>query len=102
MQYARSKVDYVISESIYMLPSDMNLQIGKIKNYSNKILVSSSSFKTGTNLKINLDGEKDKPDIKPKGEGMWKLNLKLTAIMNTNRMLNLTSSSKKKTNRMLR
>ena len=26
------------------------------------------SFKIGTNLKINLDGEKDKPDVKPKKE----------------------------------
>ena len=68
MQYARSKVDYVISEFIYMLPSDMNLRIGKVKNYNNKILISSPSFKIGTNLKINLDGEKDKPDVKPKKE----------------------------------
>ena len=52
-----------------MFPNDMNLQIGKIKNYNNKILVSSPSFKTGTNLKINLDGEKD---VKPEGEGIVK------------------------------
>ena len=49
-----------------MLQSDMNLQIGKVKNYNNKILISSPSFKIGTNLKINLDGEKDKPDVKSK------------------------------------
>ena len=58
LQYARSKVDYVIGEFIYMLPSDMNLQIGKVKNYNNKILVSSSSFNIGTNLKISLDEER--------------------------------------------
>ena len=68
LQYARSKVDYVIGEFIYMLPSDMNLQIGRVKNYNNKILISSPSFKIGTNLKINLDGEKDKPDVTPKKE----------------------------------
>ena len=72
MQYARSKVDYVISEFIYMLPSDMHLRIGKVKNYNNKILISSPSFKTGTNLKINFDGKKDEPDVKPKGEGIVK------------------------------
>ena len=55
MQYARSKVDYVISEFIYMLLSDMNLRIGKVKDYNNKILISSPSFKIATNLKINLD-----------------------------------------------
>ena len=72
LQYARSKVDYVIGEFIYMLPSDMNLQIGKVKNCNNKILISSPSFKTGTNLKINLDGEKDKPDVKFKEVEMIK------------------------------
>ena len=70
LQYARSKVDYMIGEFIYMLPSDMNLWIGKVKDYNNKILISSPSFKIGTNVKINLDGEqaklKDKPDVKSK------------------------------------
>ena len=75
LQYARSKVDYVIGEFIYMLPSDMNLRIGNVRNYNNKILISSPSFKIGTNLKINLlssdrrldgDEEKDKPDVKSK------------------------------------
>ena len=59
-----------------MLPSDMNLWIGNVRNYNNKILISSPSFKIGTNVKINLDGEqaklKDKPDVKPKGEGIVK------------------------------
>ena len=72
MQYARSKVDYVIGEFIYMLPSDMNLHIGKVENYNNKILISSPSFKIGTNLKINLDGKKDEPDVKPNWEGIVK------------------------------
>ena len=73
LQYARSKVDYVIGEFIYMLPSNMNLQTGKVKNYNNKILISSPSFKIGTNLKINLDVKpkevemvKTEPDVKPK------------------------------------
>ena len=73
MQYARSKVDYVIGEFIYMLPSDMNLWIGKVKNYNNKILISSPSFKIGTNLKISLDVKskevkmvKTEPDAKLK------------------------------------
>ena len=51
-----------------MLPSDMNLWIGKVKNYNNKILISSPSFKIGTNLKINLDGKKDEPDVKSNKE----------------------------------
>ena len=71
LQYARSKVDYAIGEFIYMLPSDMNLQIGKVKDYNNKILISSPSFKIGTNVKINLDDNdtkvvKTEPAVKPK------------------------------------
>ena len=57
-----------------MLPSDMNLRIGKIKNYNNKILISSPNFKIGTNLKIILDDKKemDKPDVKSKKEEIIK------------------------------
>ena len=52
LQYTGSKVDYVISEFIYMLPSDMNLRIGKVENYNNKILISLHSFKFGTSLTL--------------------------------------------------
>ena len=72
LQYARSKVDYAIGEFVYMLPSDMNLRIGNVRNYNNKILISSPSFKIGTNVKVNLDGEKDKPDVKSKEVEMVK------------------------------
>ena len=82
LQYVRSKVDYIVAEYVYLLPSDMNLKIGgNIRGYNNKILVSSPSFNIGTNLKVNLDDDdikvaktdkldvkhkvKDKPDIKP-------------------------------------
>ena len=71
LQYARSKVDYVVAEYVYMIPSDMNLRIGKVKNYNNKIMVSKPGFSLGTNLKVNLDDDDtkvsktDKPDIKP-------------------------------------
>ena len=79
LQYARSKVDYAIGEFIYMLPSDMNLRIWNVRNYNNKILISSPSFKIGTNVKINLDVKpkevvmvKTEPDVKPKDEGIVK------------------------------
>ena len=72
LQYARSKVDFVIGERMYRIPSDMNLRIGKIKNYNNKILESKSYFKLGINKKINLDEEKGKPAVKSKGEGIAK------------------------------
>ena len=75
LQYTRSKVDHAIGKFIYMLPSDMNLRIGNVRNYNNKILISSPSFKIGTNVKINLDVKskevemvKTEPDVKPKNE----------------------------------
>ena len=62
----------MIGEFKYMLPSDMNLRIGSVQGYNNKILVSRTGFKIGTNLKINLDDEKDKPDVKSKEVEMVK------------------------------
>ena len=85
LQYARSKVDYVIGEFIYMLLSNMNLPIGNMRDYNNKILISSPSFKIGTNLKINLDGEKDKPHVKPKREPNIKSNKEHKPIIDSNR-----------------
>ena len=67
--FARGKVDYAIGEFVYMLPSDMNLRIGKVRNYNNEILISSPSFKIGTNLKINLlssENQRLNVDVKSK------------------------------------
>ena len=50
----------------------MNLRIGKVENYNNKILVSSPSFNIGTNLKVSLNEEKDRPDVKSKKAEMIK------------------------------
>ena len=86
----------MISEKMYMLPSDMNLRIGKIKNYNNKMLESKSYFKLGINEKINLDEEKGKPDAKPRA------NLTSSPIKNTDKMLNLTLGSIKNANKMLK
>ena len=69
LQYARSKVDYAIGEFVYILRSDMNLRIGNVRNYNKKILISSPSFKIGTNLKINLLSSKNQRlnvDVKSK------------------------------------
>ena len=54
LQYARSKVDCAVAEYVCLLPSDMNLQIGEITRYNNKILIASPSFKIGTNFRSIL------------------------------------------------
>ena len=41
LSYASSKVDYSVGENIYMLPSDMNLNIRSgTARYNNKVLIS--------------------------------------------------------------
>ena len=48
LSYASSKVDYSVGENIYMLPSDMNLNIRSVTvGYNNKILVSDEKFGLG-------------------------------------------------------
>ena len=54
LSYASSKVDYNVGENIYMLPSDMNLNIrSRTVGYNNKILVSDGKFSLGKNEKVN-------------------------------------------------
>ena len=55
LEYALSKVYVSVGIGIYMLPSNLNLNIGKTKGYNNKILVSNTGIKTGSNRDINKD-----------------------------------------------
>ena len=50
-----------------MLPSNLNLSIGKTKGYNNKILVSNTDMKIGSNRDINRDHKKlTLPDVPKK------------------------------------
>ena len=55
LEHALSKVDFSVGTGIYILPSDLNLNIGKTKGYNNKILVSNTDMKIGSNRDINKD-----------------------------------------------
>ena len=59
LSYALSKADYSMGESIYMLPSDMNLNIrsGTV-GYNNKIFVSDSGFTLTRNDMVNTSAPK--------------------------------------------
>ena len=47
-----------------MLPSDLYLSIGNAKKYNNKILVSTTDMKIGTNRDISRDHKKlTPPDV---------------------------------------
>ena len=55
LEHALSKVDFSVGTGIYILPSDLNLNIGKTKGYNNKILVSNTGMKIGPNRDMNKD-----------------------------------------------
>ena len=64
LEHALSKVDFSVGIDICMLPSNLNLSIGKTKGYSNKILVSNTDMKIGSNRDINRDHKKlTLPDV---------------------------------------
>ena len=58
LEHALSKIDFSVETGIYMLPSNLNLSIGKTKEYNNKILVGITDMKTGSNRDINIDRKK--------------------------------------------
>ena len=55
LEHALSKVDFSVGIGIYMLPSNLNLSIGRTKGYNNEILVSNTDMKIGSNRDINRD-----------------------------------------------
>ena len=64
LEHALSKVDFSVGIGIYMLPSNLNLAIEEKERYNNKILVSNTGMKIGSNKDINRD-RKTFPVVKP-------------------------------------
>ena len=61
LEHALSKVDFSVGTVICMLPSDLYLIMGKTKGFNNKILVSNTDMKNGSNKDINKDHKKLPP-----------------------------------------
>ena len=72
LEHALSKLDFSVGIGIYMLPSDLNLNIGKTKGYNNKILVSNTDMKIGSNRAINKDHKK-LPHQDPVRQRVWHM-----------------------------
>ena len=53
LQYARSKVDFVVGLGLYMIPSDMDLYIGTINGYNNLITIATDDLQIGHNDEVN-------------------------------------------------
>ena len=58
LEHILSTVDFLVGIGIYMFPSNLNLNIGKTKGCNNKILVSNTGMKIGSNRDINKDHKK--------------------------------------------
>ena len=64
LEHALSKVYFSVGTGIYMLPSNLNLNIGRTKGYNKKILVNNTDMKIGSNKDINRDHKKlTPPDV---------------------------------------
>ena len=69
LEHALLKVDCSIGTGIYMLPRNLNLNIGKTKGCNNKVLMSNTEMKIGSNKDINKD-EKLTPVELGRAEGI--------------------------------
>ena len=98
LEHSLSKVDFSVGIGIYMLPSNLNLNIGWTKRYNNKILVSNKGMKIGSNKDINRDHKKfpvAKPNVAqhdPVGgiRRSYNLNLKMLAEKHKDEKLAIT------------
>ena len=48
-----SRVDYVVAQGLYMIPSDLVLKVGSLVGYNNNIVIASTNMKLGHNDEIN-------------------------------------------------
>ena len=53
LQYARSKVDFVIGHGLYMLPSDMEIEVGVVNGYNNLIQIATEDMQLVFNASVN-------------------------------------------------
>ena len=70
LEHALSKVDFSVDTGIYMLPSDLNLNMWKTKGYYNKILVNNTGMKIGSKRDISKVHKKLTPPEPIKAEGV--------------------------------
>ena len=56
LQYARSKVDFVIGHVLYMLASNMEIEVGVVNGYNNLIQIATDDMKLGFNASVNEIG----------------------------------------------
>ena len=63
LEHALSKIDFLVGIDMYVLPRDLNLNIGRARGYNNKILVSNADMKIGSKGEKNKDHKKLPPNV---------------------------------------
>ena len=58
-----SKINYAIGIGLYMIPSDLLLQMGRLENYNNSIIVADKNIKIGLNETLNHESRSVLPII---------------------------------------
>ena len=72
LRYARSKVDCGIAKGVYIIPSNMILNMDNIEGYNNKLLIADSYVKIGmVNIDINQKSIEKEP--RPKHDSRKQL-----------------------------
>ena len=100
LQYARSKVDFVIGHGLYMLPSNMEIEVGVVNGYNNLIQIATNDMQLGFNANVNEFGsitiEDFEPPSKPADQMRSDPVNKLTPSK-PEKLLNLTQQTSKAT-----
>ena len=73
-----------------MLPSNLNLSIGKTNGYNNKILVGNTDMKIGSNRDINKDHKKLPPDVPKTVINAARHNLKILTEKHNDETVTIT------------
>jgi hypothetical protein len=53
LQYAQSKLDFVTGSGLYMLPSNMEMQVGTVNGYNNLLQIATDDMQLGVNAEVN-------------------------------------------------
>ena len=53
LQYASSKLDFVIGIGLYLIPSNLEMKVGVINSYNNLIQIATEDMKVGINASVN-------------------------------------------------
>ena len=94
LEHALSEADFSVGTGIYMLPSILNVSIGQTIGYNNKILISNTGMKIGSNKDINKDHKKMIPPGPDGAEGAVQAAPKMHLMKSTYKPIKETDNQR--------